>query len=54
VTREWASTGKALVGKKPKDGMGNFGRITSAKDLPSAARIKAYVKKEMKLIDKAR
>jgi hypothetical protein len=50
----WFWHGKAVVGKKPKEGMGNFGRITSAKDLPSAARVKAYVKKTMKLIDKAR
>ena len=47
----WFWEGKAVVGKKPKEGMGNFGRITSVKDLPSAAKIKAYVKKAMKLID---
>jgi hypothetical protein len=31
--------------------MGNFGRITSLKDLPSAAEIKAYVKKAVLLIE---
>jgi hypothetical protein len=50
----WFWKGKAVVGKKPKEGMGNFGRITSLKDLPSAAKIKAHVKKAMKLIDQER
>jgi hypothetical protein len=34
--------------------MGNFGRITSVKELPSAAEIKAYVKKAIELIDQKR
>ena len=47
----WFWHGKAVVGKKPKDGMGQFGRITSLKELPPAAAIKSYVKKAMKRID---
>lgn len=31
--------------------MGNFGRITRVKDLPSAAKFEAYVKKAVLLID---
>lgn len=50
----WFWKGKTVVGVKPKEGMGNFGRITSLKDLPSAAKIKAYVRKAMKRIDQAR
>ncbi len=46
----WFWEGSAVVGKKGKSGaMGNFGRITSLKDLPSDAAIKKYVKKAMKL-----
>ena len=49
----WFWKGRAVVvGKKSKkDGMGNFGRITNVKDLPSAAQLKAYVKKGMKRIE---
>ena len=47
----WFWKGEAVVGKKPKEAMGNFGRITSVKDLPSAAEIGAYVKKAVLLID---
>jgi hypothetical protein len=47
----WFWRGKTVIGVKPKEGMGSFGRITSVKDLPSAAKIKGYVKKSMKLID---
>jgi hypothetical protein len=50
----WFWKGKAVTGKKPSEGMGNFGRITSLKELPSAARIKGYVRKAMKLIDQVR
>ena len=31
--------------------MGHFGRITGVKGIPSAARLKGYVKKAMRLID---
>lgn len=47
----WFWQGKAVFGKKAKDGMGQFGRITSLKELPSAATIKGYVKKAMNRID---
>ena len=48
----WFRQGKAIVGKSARgDGMGHFGRITLAKDAPSAARLKAYVNKAMRLID---
>jgi hypothetical protein len=50
----WFWKGRTVVGVKPKKGMGSFGRITSVKDLPSAARIKGYVRKAMKLIDEGR
>lgn len=49
----WFWKGKAVVGKKPKEAMGNFGRITSMDDLPSPARITAYVKKAVNLIDES-
>ena len=47
----WFWRGRAVVGKSPRGGMGHFGRITSVKDLPSAAKIKGYVRKAKKLID---
>lgn len=47
----WFWKGRAVVGRKPKEGMGNFGRITSLKDLPSAVTIKGYVKKAIKRIE---
>jgi hypothetical protein len=50
----WFWKGKAVVGKKPSEAMGNFGRIASLKDLPPPATIKAYVRKAMKLIDEGR
>lgn len=49
----WFWQGKTVVGKKPDQGMGNFGRITSLDDLPSATKLKSYVKKATKLIDAA-
>lgn len=50
----WFWRGKTVVGMKPKEGMGNFGRITSVKDLPSAAKIKSYLRKAIKLIEQRR
>ena len=47
----WFWKGETVVGKKPKGAMGNFGRITSVKDLPSAAKIEAYVRKAALLIE---
>jgi hypothetical protein len=50
----WFWKSRAVVGMKPKEGMGSFGRITSVKDLPSDAKIKGYVRKGVKLIDQQR
>ncbi|HEY1773115.1 MAG TPA: YdeI/OmpD-associated family protein [Gammaproteobacteria bacterium] len=36
-------------GQRVDDAMGSFGRITSLKDLPSDAKLKAYIKKAAKL-----
>jgi hypothetical protein len=43
--------GDAAVGAKPDAGMGQFGRIRSLEDLPSAARIASYVRKAIERID---
>jgi uncharacterized protein YdeI (YjbR/CyaY-like superfamily) len=40
-----------LEQSKDKNAMGNLGRITSVKDLPSAVVFKAYIKECMALID---
>jgi hypothetical protein len=48
----WFWKGKAIVGKKPSEAMGNFGRITSAEDLPSATKIKAYVRRQSRSSNK--
>lgn len=50
----WFWKGKTVVGMKPKKGMGNFGRITNVNDLPSAAQIKSYVRKAIKIIEQRR
>ena len=48
----WFRHGKAIVGDRQRGGaMGDFGRITNAKELPSAAKLKGYVRKGMKRID---
>ena len=48
----WFRHGKAIVGSSKRgDGMGHFGRITAVKEIPSAARLKGYVKKALLLID---
>jgi hypothetical protein len=39
----WFWKGETVVGKKPKEAMGNFGRITNVKDLPPAARLEAFL-----------
>jgi uncharacterized protein YdeI (YjbR/CyaY-like superfamily) len=44
--------GHLIVGDKASEAaMGQFGRLTSAKDLPSDTVILAFIKKAMKLID---
>ena len=50
----WFWQGRAVVSLKSKDGMGSFGRIKSLKDLPSAAKLKAYVRKATKRIDQGK
>jgi hypothetical protein len=47
----WFWNAPKVIGKKTKEGMGNFGRITSLKDAPSAAKVKVYVRKAIKLIE---
>jgi hypothetical protein len=50
----WFWKGEAVVGRKPREAMGHFGRISSVNDLPSEADIKAYVRKAVALIDHGR
>lgn len=50
----WFWKGKTVVGRKPAEAMGNFGRITTVADLPSATAIKAYVRKSVALIEPGR
>lgn len=50
----WFRHGEAIVGRKPRGAMGNFGRITSLDELPSEAKIQGYVRKGVKLIDAGR
>lgn len=50
----WFWKGKAVVGRRPAEAMGNFGRITSVADLPSAIAIKSYVRKAVDLIEQGR
>lgn len=42
---------QVLGGDKADEGMGQFGKLTSVKDLPSKAVLTKYVKKAMALID---
>jgi hypothetical protein len=41
----WFWRGSAVVGKKPREGMGHFGRIASLEDLPPPAQIRRHVRK---------
>ena len=47
----WFRHGRIVVGQKPKEAMGHFGRITAVGDLPSAAKIRGYVRTGVKRID---
>src|SRR5262245_25155060 len=47
----WFRHGNVVIGKKPKKGMGHFGRITALGDLPPATAIKGYVRKGVKRIE---
>ena len=42
---------KQLIGARPAEGMGSFGRLTSVKDLPAKSRLLALVKKAKQLND---
>ncbi|MGB5103661.1 MAG: DUF1801 domain-containing protein [Steroidobacteraceae bacterium] len=46
----WFWQGRVVVGRKPAEAMGNFGRIASVDDLPSATAIRRYVRKAVALI----
>jgi hypothetical protein len=46
----WFKNGRAVVGKKPKEAMGNFGRITELAGLPPARELKGYVRKAVKRV----
>ncbi|HET7203413.1 MAG TPA: DUF1801 domain-containing protein [Steroidobacteraceae bacterium] len=48
----WFKAGDAVVGRKPKVGMGHFGRIANLDELPSPARIQTCVRKATRLIDR--
>ena len=50
----WFRHGKLIVGRKPKEAMGHFGRITTLGDLPSAAWIRGYVRKSVERIESRR
>jgi hypothetical protein len=50
----WFWKGQSIVGKKPKEAMGNFGRITTVQDLPPATEIKGYVRKAVEQIENGR
>ena len=45
----WFWNGKTVVGKKPAEAMGNFGRITRLDELPSKRVLLGYVKRAMRL-----
>lgn len=49
----WFKDGAAVVGAKPSAAMGQFGRITTLRELPSAARLKAHLRKAVAHIDGA-
>ena len=47
----WFWQGATVVGAKASEGMGNFGRLTTVADLPSASTLKAYVRKAVGLVE---
>jgi hypothetical protein len=47
----WFWRGRTIVGRKPAQAMGNFGRITVVDEVPAASMVAGYVKKSIKLID---
>jgi hypothetical protein len=47
----WFWKGETVVGRKPAGAMGNFGRITTITDLPSATALKAYVRNAVALVE---
>lgn len=47
----WFWRGNVIVGKSPSGGMGQFGRITSTRELPTSPKLRGYVRKAMKHIE---
>jgi len=47
----WFWNGKTVVGKKPAEAMGNFGRITCPEDLPAPGQLRGYLDKAVALIN---
>lgn len=47
----WFWHGETVVGAKPAEGMGNFGKLKSLDDLPSKATLERYVRKAVALTD---
>lgn len=48
----WFWKGEEIVGSKPREGMGNFGRITCLADLPGGPELGAYLAKAVDRIDR--
>jgi uncharacterized protein YdeI (YjbR/CyaY-like superfamily) len=42
---------KDITGKKPEEGAGSFGKITSVRDLPGKKELTGYIRKAMALTD---
>ncbi len=48
----WFHEGKAVVGDKAGDAMGEFGRLTAVADLPAPAKLRGYVAQAMERIER--
>ena len=46
----WFWNGKTVVGDKPAEAMGNFGRITTSEDLPDEEHLRIYLERAVSLI----
>jgi len=49
----WFWKGEQVVGRKPEEAMGQFGRITALSDLPTAAELKRLVGRAIACIEPA-
>jgi hypothetical protein len=47
----WFWHGKTVVGAKPAEGMGEFGKLRTLADLPSVAKLTGYVRKAVALAE---